>query len=375
MAVAVCDGSTAGRESTVDARRGLRLHLVWLLALVLPLAACDTADDDTGSAGGAPATAQGGPDDGGDDGDDGNSGDVFGRIPEIVDEVEPSVVAILTDGGEGSGVVWDADGTIVTNDHVVAGAEEIEIAFADGRRSPAELVGSDPVSDLAVVRSERDGLPAVELADELPEVGALAVAIGNPFGFENTVTAGIVSGVNRAIPGTAPGTQALVDLIQTDAPISPGNSGGALVGVDGRVMGINVAFIPPAARAVSIGFAIPAPTVRDVVTQLLDDGSVEHAFLGIAPAQLTPQIADRLGVEAERGVVVLEVVEGGPADEAGIAAGDVITMIGDRSVETVEELLGALRDQQPGDEITVTLVSDGEDREVDVMLTERPTES
>lgn len=368
MNAAVCDGSTAGRDSSVDARRRLTLHLVWLLVLVLPLAACDTADDgDTDNAGGAPTTAEGG-------GDESTSGDVFGRIPEIVDEVEPSVVAILTDGGEGSGVVWDADGTIVTNNHVVAEAEEIDIAFADGRRSPAELVAADPVTDLAVVRAERVDLPAAEFADGLPEVGALAVAIGNPLGFENTVTAGIVSGLNRAIPGAAGGTQALVDLIQTDAPISPGNSGGALVDVDGRVIGVNVAFIPPAARAVSIGFAIPASTVRDVVSQLLEDGSAEHAFLGIAPAQLTPQIADRLGAEVEQGVVALEVVEGGPADEAGIAAGDIITTIDNREIRSVEELFTALREQEPGDEVTVTVVTDGDEREVRVTLADRPPE-
>lgn len=347
----------------------LGLHLVWLLALLLPLAGCDTTDDDdTADAGGAPTTVEEG-------GDESASKDVFGRIPEVVDEVEPSVVAILAEGGEGSGVVWSADGTIVTNNHVVAGADQIEIAFADGRRGPAEFVAADPVTDLAVVRAERDGLPAARFAEELPEVGALAVAIGNPLGFENTVTAGIVSGVNRAIPGSAGGTQALVDLIQTDAPISPGNSGGALVDVDGRVIGVNVAFIPPAARAVSIGFAIPASTVRAVVSQLLDDGAVEHAFLGIAPAQLTPQIAERLGVDVERGVVVLEVVEGGPADEAGIAAGDVITTIGDRQVETLEDLFTALRDQEPGDEVTVKLLSDGDGRQVDVRLTDRPPES
>lgn len=368
MIAAVCEGPTAGRASSVDARRRLRLHLLWLFALVLPLVACEAADDgDTDNAGGAPTTAEGG-------GDESTSSDVFGRIPRIVDEVEPSVVAILTEAGEGSGVIWDADGTIVTNYHVVVDAGEIEVGFADGRRGPAELVAADPVTDLAILRAERDGLPAAEFADELPEVGALAVAIGNPLGFENTVTAGIVSGLNRSIPGSAGGTQALVDLIQTDAPISPGNSGGALVDADGRVIGINVAFIPPAARAVSIGFAIPAPTVRDVVSQLLEDGSAEHAFLGIAPAQLTPQIADRLGVDVEQGVVVLEVVEGGPAHEAGIETGDIVTTIGDREIRTVEELFAALRDQEPGDEVAVRVVSDGDEREVRVTLADRPPE-
>lgn len=299
---------------------------------------------------------------------------VFGRIPEIVREVEPSVVAVLTDRGEGSGVVWDSDGTIVTNEHVVAGAGAIEVSFADGQRAPAAVVATDPLTDLAVLRAERRGLPAAVFATQLPEVGELAVAIGNPLGFENTVTAGIVSGLHRSIPGSAQRTQALVDLIQTDAPISPGNSGGALVDAEAQVIGISVAFIPPEARAVSIGFAIPSPTVIDVVAQLLDDGTVSHAFFGILPAPLTDQIARRLGVEADAGVVVLEVVAGGPAAAAGLASGDVIVALDGEEVATVEQFLAQVRDGEPGQRVTVTFVRAGEEREVAVVLTDRPPE-
>ncbi len=179
---------------------------------------------------------------------------LFARIPEVVRKVEPSVVAVLTDAGEGSGVIWRDK--IITNRHVVADARRIEVAFADGKRSGARVVGADPVTDLAVLETDRKDLPGVTFASRLPEVGELAVAIGNPLGFENTVTAGIVSGLQRSIPGSAAQSQALVDLIQTDAAISPGNSGGALVSGNGDVIGMNVAYIPPQARAVSIGFAI-----------------------------------------------------------------------------------------------------------------------
>ena len=299
------------------------------------------------------------------------SAGVFGSIPEIVRRVEPSVVAVLTDAGEGSGVVWEPAGKVVTNRHVVAGATRIELAFADGKRSGARVLATDAVTDLAVLEADRKGLPVVPFADTLPVVGELAVAIGNPLGFENTVTAGIVSGLQRSIPGSATQSQALVDLIQTDAAISPGNSGGALVSADGEVIGINVAYIPPQARAVSIGFAIPAPTVRDVVTELLRDGKATHPFFGVRPAPLTPEIRRQLDVEPNAGVVVLAVVPGGPAAEAGIAPGDVIVEVEDRPVDGVEAFLGVLRRGEPGHELDVKVVRADEERTITVRLGER----
>ena len=197
------------------------------------------------------------------------------------------------------------------------------------------------------------------------------MAIGNPLGFENTVTAGIVSGVNRSLPG---GGNALVDLIQTDAAISPGNSGGALVGADGRVMGINVAYIPPQARAVAIGFAIPAGTVIDVVRELLENGEVEHAFLGVRPAELTPQIAEQFDVQVERGVIVLSVVEGSAAEESGLQAGDVITALDGEPVEDVGDFLSALRQRSPGDTIELRIVRDGEEQTLTAELRDRPSD-
>lgn len=268
--------------------------------------------------------------------------------------------------------MWRSDGLVLTNDHVVDDASTIQVAFADGRRSPAEVVATDPLTDLALLRTERRNLPAATFSDKLPDVGELAVAIGNPLGFENTVTAGIISGLQRSIPGSAAQTQALVDLLQTDAAISPGNSGGALVGGDGRIVGINVAYIPPQARAVSIGFAIPAPTVTDAATQLLEHGTVRHSFFGIQPAALTAQIGDLLGVEPETGVVVLEVVAGGPAAHAGIQPGDVIVSMGGDPVRSVEDFLAKLRRRNPGDRIEVEFVREGAGHSVTVVLAERP---
>lgn len=171
-------------------------------------------------------------------------------VPDVVREVQPSVVAISAKGvnrrqGEGSGVIYQSEGLIVTNGHVVAGAAALEVAFADGQRAPAQVVASDQRSDIAVLRTERKALPEARFSERLPVVGELAIAMGNPMGFENTVTVGVVSGLARSIPGSAASSPALVDLIQTDAPISPGNSGGPLVNGDGTVLGINVAYIPP----------------------------------------------------------------------------------------------------------------------------------
>ena len=254
---------------------------------------------------------------------------IFTGIPALLDEVQPSVVAVVTDVGEGSGVIYDDNGSIVTNAHVVADAQAVAVTFADGSQADGQLVGIDPMVDLAVIRTTRDDLRAADFSETTPVVGELAVAIGNPLGFENTVTAGIISGLERSIPGA--GT-ALVGLIQTDAAISPGNSGGALVWPSGEVVGINVAYIPPAGGAVAIGFAIPSAVVVDVADELLADGEVEHAFLGITPVALTPQLAEQYGIDADAGVLVVEVVPGGPADVSGIRASDVIIAIDDEEV-------------------------------------------
>jgi serine protease DegQ len=268
-------------------------------------------------------------------------------------------------------VIWDDDGHVVTNNHVVEGATGIVIVLTSGERLPATLLATDPLTDLAVVRVEKTGLPPASFNEEIPLVGELAIAIGNPLGFESSVTAGIVSGLHRSIPsgGTTP---SLVDLIQTDAAISPGNSGGALVDSDGRVMGINVAYIPPQASAVSLGFAIPSATVVDTVEQLLEDGTVEHAFLGIEPRPVTPDIASQLGLPVDEGVFVFGLTPGGGAEQAGLQEGDVIVEFNGQSVATVEDLFSALRGTSPGDTVSIKVNRGGQEQTLQVTMGERP---
>ena len=294
-------------------------------------------------------------------------------VPGVAAKLGPSVVTVLVEGGTGSGVVYREDGLILTNEHVVRGQEDVQVSFADGQQVAGKVKAVDAVTDVALVQAERKGLPPATFETALPEVGSLAVVIGSPLGFENTVTAGVISGLHREIPGSASQGQSLVDLIQTDAPISPGNSGGAVVNADGEVIGISEAYIPPQAGAVSLGFAIPAATAVDVADQLAQDGRAEHAFAGFVPAAITPEIAARLGVETTAGVLVAQVVRGGPADDAGIRQGDIVTAVGDDKTATPEDLLAALRGAKPGDRIPFTVQTPGQDsRQVEVVVTDRP---
>ena len=298
---------------------------------------------------------------------------VASGIPGVVRTLEPSVVTIFRPDGLGSGVVYRDDGTIVTNEHVVRGVRAVEVSFADGRRVAGEVLAVDVATDLAVVKAERTGLPAARFREQLPQVGELAIAIGSPLGLEQTVTAGIVSGLHRVLPADDHRGQPLVDLLQTDAPISPGNSGGALVDGSGEVIGVNDAYIPPSAGAVSIGFAIPTATVLDVVDQLLRTGRARHAFFGIQPAPVTAEIAERLGLSRTDGVLVLNVVPDGAAERAGIRPGDVLLELDGTTVPSVEDLLAALRAHRPGDRVRVTILRGKEQRQVTVVLTERPS--
>ncbi|WP_212990809.1 S1C family serine protease [Actinoplanes auranticolor] len=280
-------------------------------------------------------------------------------LPEVVARVEPSVVTVLVGKGLGSGVVFRDGGLVLTNQHVVGDARTVQLALADGSRVDARVVGTDVVTDLAVLRAERTDLPVAQFRTELPQPGETVLAMGSPLGLMNTVTAGIISGVGREIPGSATQSRALVDLLQTDAPISPGNSGGALVDASGRVVGINDAYLPPSTGAVSIGFAIPSATALDVADDLLDDGRVTHPYLGVAVDRLTPQIAQALNTGTDRGVLVRDVVAGDPAAKAGLRPGDVITAFGGERVPTVESFLGALRGVEPGDSVELTLLRNG----------------
>ena len=296
-----------------------------------------------------------------------------GDIPQLVENLAPSVVTIFTDGGLGSGVVYSEDGLVLTNEHVVRGNTRVEVAFADGQRVEGTVKATDPVTDLALVQANRTGLPKPAYQTDLPRVGEGAVVLGSPLGFENTATAGIISGLHRSIPGSASNSLSLVDLIQTDAPISPGNSGGAVINMRGEIIGISEAYIPPSAGAVALGFAIPAATAVEVAEELLADGTAEHAYLGLTPGELTPQIAGQLGIDASTGVVVLAVDEDGPAGRAGIRPGDVLESMEGVDLTAPEKLLAELRSRNPGDTVGFKVKRQDQSLDLKADLIARPT--
>jgi S1-C subfamily serine protease len=311
-------------------------------------------------------------------------------VARVASLVGPSVVQVNvravretplgTQRGEGlgSGVIYRSDGYIVTNNHVIEGATGVNVAFADGTIEDASIVGTDPNTEIAVIKVSRNGLPAATFEDgDAPVVGQLAVAIGSPSGFESTVTSGVVSGVGREFPpeltlgGTA-ARSALTDLIQTDAAISPGNSGGALADRDGEIIGINVAYLPPAETgAVNLGFAVPSDTAVSVADQLIEKGKVTTPYLGVLTTDLSPEDAGRFDLPVGSGALVEQVVRGTPAREAGVRKGDIITALGDARIASYGDLLGALRDHEPGDRVTLTIFRNGEDKKLEVTLGER----
>ena len=314
-------------------------------------------------------------------------------VAQVASQVGPSVVQVNVEAtqntpfgatpqeGLGSGVIYREDGYIVTNNHVVEGASDINVAFADGTTEPAEVVGRDPRTEMAVIRVDRDGLPAATFnEDEDLIVGQLAVAIGSPSGFESTVTSGVISGIGREFPaeftgGDLAAASALTDLIQTDAAISPGNSGGALADRAGEVIGINVAYLPPSETgAVNIGFAIPSDTAISVADQLIETGEVRSAYLGIGTTDLSPEDAERFDLPVQSGAIVETVEPGSGADAAGVRRGDIIVHLGNDPVENTGDLFGALRDYRPGDTVDLTIVRDGEEQTLEATLGERPEE-
>lgn len=316
-------------------------------------------------------------------------------VARVASQVEPSVVQVNVSGttetpfgaeeaeGLGSGVIYTSDGYIITNNHVVTGADEVTVAFADGTTETGEVIGGDVRSDLAVIDVDRNDLPAANFADGSVTVGQLAVAIGSPSGFESTVTSGVVSGVNRELsPELVGGNQqdpSLVDLLQTDAAISPGNSGGALVGRNGEVLGINVAYLPQTqagAPVEGIGFAIPATTATSVADQIIENGEVTTAYVGIYPVDITSQDAEQFGLSGVEngGAGVAEVEPGSPASDAGLQTEDVIVAIEDEAVEGSGDLFAALRSYQPGETVAITAVRDGRERDFEVTLGEAPSE-
>jgi serine protease Do len=259
--------------------------------------------------------------------------------------------------GVGSGFVVDGDGTIVTNSHLVDGAAKISVTLADGRSFDAEILGMDQKTDIAVVKiNAPQSLPAVSLGDsDRLEVGEWVMAVGNPFGLDHTVTSGIVSAKGRHI-GAGP----YDDFIQTDAKINPGNSGGALVNIRGEVIGMNTAIFSESGGNIGIGFAIPANLVKEILPQLRSAGRVVRSYVGLQVQQITPELADALGLEQPGGVLVDEVAKGGPADHAGIKTGDIILAFDDKAIKNAADLPGQSARLAPGSSVPVKITRDGE---------------
>ena len=271
-------------------------------------------------------------------------------------------------GGMGSGVIVRGDGHILTNDHVVNGADEVTVELSDGRTLDAKVVGTDKATDLAVLKVDGKDLPTLELGDsENVRVGDVVLAVGNPLGVGQTVTMGIVSAMGRA---TGLGDGSYEDFIQTDAPINRGNSGGALVDVSGRLIGINSQILTPSGGNIGIGFAIPANMARNVMTQLIEHGEVRRGKLGVTIQQITPDLARGLGLANANGALVSSVESGGPAEAAGLARGDVITAINGSAVKDNNELRNEIAALQPGTSVQLTLQRDGKERTVTAKLGE-----
>jgi serine protease Do len=300
--------------------------------------------------------------------------------------------------GSGSGFVWDEAGHIVTNNHVVDGADEIEVTFADGTTVPATLVGANRDSDLAVIQVDVPAgeLYPVQMGDSSQvKVGEIAIAIGNPFGLENTMTVGFISALGRSLPVESTDslgpTYRIPDIIQTDAPINPGNSGGVLVDEQGEVMGVTAAIASPVRASAGIGFVIPSAIVQKVAPALIQDGHYAVPWLGISGTSLDPELAQAMDLDAsQRGALVIDVTPDGPADEAGLrggdrdvtvdgqqqrVGGDVIVAIGGQAVETFDDLVAYLfHATDVGQQVTLTVLRDGREQQVDVTLRERPSQ-
>ena len=319
--------------------------------------------------------------------------DVFDRVHPAVVNITATTLSmnfwmeIIPNEGQGSGFIIDSMGYILTNNHVVANAQKVIVTLSGGRKIPASLVGRDPTSDLAVIKIPSGSVDeAVTLGDsDQIRVGQKAIAIGNPFGLSHTLTTGIVSAIGRSIK-TSENTQ-IDDLIQTDAAINPGNSGGPLLNSSGEVIGINTAIFSLSGGYQGIGFAIPINRAKDVATQLITTGRVARPWLGITGISVTPVLARELYLDVDNGVMVVEVISGSPADEAGLRGGhrsaiisgmrvllggDIITAINSVGVSDMEGMVRTLNEYNVGETIFVQVYRDRRTVEVPVVLSEMP---
>ena len=271
----------------------------------------------------------------------------------------------------GSGVIVSPQGIILTNHHVIEGADEIEVAFADGRKRNAKLIGSDPETDIAVLKIDATDLPSpITLGKmESVQVGDVVLAIGNPFGVGQTVTSGIVSALGR----NQLGINTFENFIQTDAAINPGNSGGALVDTKGNLIGINTAIYSRSGGNMGIGFAIPINTAKQVMESILTSGSVTRGWIGVEPQNLSKELAESLNLPKDiNGVLISGVLEGGPADKAGMKPGDVLTQVNGQKVNDVVTLLNHIAQTNPGDEAKINLLRKGKEMSLKVQVSKRP---
>jgi serine protease DegQ len=271
----------------------------------------------------------------------------------------------------GSGVIVSPQGIILTNHHVIEGADEIEVAFADGRKRTAKLIGSDPETDIAVLKIDATDLPSPITLGKMAsvQVGDVVLAIGNPFGVGQTVTSGIVSALGR----NQLGINTFENFIQTDAAINPGNSGGALVDTKGNLIGINTAIYSRSGGNMGIGFAIPINIAKQVMESILTNGSVTRGWIGVEPQNHSKELAESLNLPKDtNGVLISGVLEGGPADKAGMKPGDVLTQVNDKVVNDVVTLLNRIAQTSPGDEAKINLVRKGKPMALKVQVGKRP---
>jgi serine protease DegQ len=269
----------------------------------------------------------------------------------------------------GSGVIVSSEGYILTNQHVVDGADQIEIALADGRTTTAKVIGVDPETDLAVLKVNLTNLPTITLGRmDQTRVGDVVLAIGNPFGVGQTVTMGIVSALGR----NHLGINTFENFIQTDAAINPGNSGGALVDVNGNLLGINTAIYSRSGGSLGIGFAIPVSTARSVLESIITTGSVTRGWIGVEPQDVTPEIAESFGLEQKSGAIVAGVLKNGPADRAGIKPGDILVSVDGQDITDTTRLLNLIAQIKPGSNAKIHLVRKNREMDLDVMIGKRP---
>jgi serine protease DegQ len=269
----------------------------------------------------------------------------------------------------GSGVIVSPQGYVLTNNHVIEAADEIEVALADGRKVSAEVVGTDPETDLAIIKINLPNLPVITLAQaDAISVGDVVLAIGNPFGVGQTVTVGIISALGRSHLGI----NTFENFIQTDAAINPGNSGGALVDTNGNLIGINTAIYSRSGGSLGIGFAIPVSTVKSVMESIINTGHVVRGWIGVEPQDITPELADSFGLTKKSGIIIAGVLKGGPAEQAGLKPGDIIVSIENQPATDVTAMVNLIAQFTPGQKITMQILRKSQPMQLDITVGKRP---